>query len=611
MCGIFGANFELNERQRRFVRQSLYHRGPDSQNFEILDGWTFFHSRLAIIDLQGGHQPFRKGPICVVFNGEIYNFQDLVRQFALDPKTKSDTEVILLLYEKLGADVFSQLNGMFAIAIYDQRTRLLTLARDRSGKKPLYFSQGRKFAFASEIKALVAAGLPAEVDKSNVLAQLRFGFVPGTGTVYRDISEVGPGSRIAFDEQGTLVTHAAFWQLPKPDRGQRLVAAPAQLAEQFENCLRAAVRRRLSASDLEVGAFLSGGIDSSLVCAYAREISPHLRTFTVASGDSCDESSVASSIAAKLGVQNEVLRLDMTQLAEEYPAILSLYDEPIADESIIPTYYICKAAKERVTVVLTGDGGDEVMGGYRRHIIFRYFRWLQAARFPIEPLARCLSNRAGRMSKASFLQRLSRVLSVPAPHRYWALTTDLFYDAPSPLRAPDFEQAWTGEQFDSLQAGLAADFLGILPKILMKKVDIAAMKHALEPRCPFLDREVIETAWNLPNRYKVRGMTTKWLLRSLVHRRVGPEIAKLPKRGFEVDVKQLLEGTLQELLRDLVFAKSPYYAEILDYRHVESNYLRTSSLDTTRRYKGLFALLNLEIWHRSWLNNCRTASEDP
>lgn len=606
MCGIFGSRRQLENLDTEGICRSLRHRGPDAQNFRTYHDWTFFHSRLAIIDLEGGKQPFESARLLLVFNGEIYNHQDLARQHALPTREKSDTEVVALLYEKLGVDVFSQLNGMFAIAIFDKRSDQLILARDRAGKKPLYWADSPSLTFASEYQALFHAGVSKRSCPVGLIQQLRYGFARDERTVYAEIHELRPGHFYVFSEDGKLTQRTRFWDFEQSlretgDTAARINSTAAAVAT-IDAGLRRAVHRRITSSDLEVGAFLSGGIDSSLICAYAAEISPGLRTFTVKTDERLDESAVAGQIAAKLGLRNQTLPLDTANLADRYLDILLAYGEPICDESIIPSFLVAEAAKRHVTVVLTGDGGDEVFAGYRRHVYYRYEPYFQALG-PFWNLARTgLGFFRQPTRQGNQIERISRAISAPEQLKYWPLTSDLFYAAPAttefrqPSELADAEFA--DFRFHSLEDGIALDFSGILPKILLKKIDIATMRHALEARCPLLDFELIQAANRLARSQKVTLRSTKKILRELAKRKVGPEFSRLPKKGFEIDVEKLITVRLRDLVQHYLYSSHRFVDTIFDPGWLQANYLTPGKLNPKRRYQGLFALLNLEIWHQ-------------
>lgn len=605
MCGIFGYQGILTTEQEYKICASLKHRGPDAQRFEEIDKqFTLFHARLSIIDTVGGQQPFKGNSITLVFNGEIYNYKELIVQHQLQMCSSSDTEVIVRMYEKYGYDAFQYFHGMFAIGIFDHRTKKVLLARDRSGKKPLYFTTHSKFIFASEINSLLAAGASSAINSDRVKLHLQKGFVAGEQTVYEHINEVLPGHFYIFSLNGILESKHCYWSFIEQYKKVRIISNEKEALLAMDSALDQAVKKRVLSSDLEVGSFLSGGVDSSLVCYYAKKYNPKLRTFTVQSEGIYDESATAKAIASQLGTNHTNLKIDFSKIQDDYESIVSAYGEPIIDESIIPSYYVSQEAKKYLTVILNGDGGDEIMGGYRRHVLYRYYDFFQHWRYPITKLSNQFNIVDDKQSWKNYFQRLAVFLNSSDAQRYFSASTDLFYDAPGIMGLTD--EPWLalqeniGNCRNELEKVLHLDFLGILPKILLKKMDIATMQHALEGRSPFLDTAVIETAMAIDINLKIKGTQTKYLLRKLLHQKISGNIYKLPKRGFEIPIKNLLDNHLKELLHDYLYQPNPYYIDILDYNYIKKYYLKpNSTVNEFKRYKGLFALLNLEIWKQS------------
>ena len=515
--------------------------------------------------------------------------------------TASDTEVIVQLYEKMGTACFQELDGMFALSLYDKQEKKMFLARDRAGKKPLYFSQKNGFAFGSEYKSITSCFPGFKVNEMHVKWHLQKGFVAGENTVYQDIFEALPGYIYCYNIQDKTLHKHQYWNfesyfdVPKiKDKNQAL----SQLDELFGK----AVNKRVLASDFEVGAFLSGGIDSSLVCALAVKTNPNLKTFTVKSKDGFDESAVAALIAKQLKTQHHELYIDYNSLGNDYEKIVSSYGEPIVDESIIPSYYVAKAASEHLRVVLNGDGGDEFFGGYRRYSLYKNYNKLKAISTLTGSISKLMST-SDKNSALAKLNRLTDFFNLKGDAQYFSASTDLFFDAPGFNEVHDVnyisQKSFSKKNFDAVEQTMLTDFHGILPKVLFKKMDIATMQNGLEGRSPFIDKSLIEWSASLDTNLKINGFTSKYLLRELNKKYIDGSVYKLPKKGFEVSVKEMLNNQLKELYQDYLHSNNPYYANFIDKNYIDDFYLKEGKLNDVKRYKGLLALLNLEIWHKN------------
>lgn len=605
MCGIFGCVGILNLEQKQKITNALKHRGPDGQYFDEVEGITFFHARLSIIDVAGGNQPYETDRVVIVFNGEIYNYRDLIQKYKLAMKTASDTEVIVHLFEKMGTACFQELDGMFAMSLYDKLEKKLFLVRDRVGKKPLYFSQKNGFMFGSEYKAITACFPGFEVNEQHVKWHLQKGFVAGENTVYQDIFEVLPGHFYCYNIQDKTLHKNQYWNFESYFDGPKITDKVKAL-NQLDELLTCAVNKRVLASDFEVGAFLSGGIDSSLVCALAVKTNPNLKTFTVKSKDGFDESKTAGLIAKQLKTEHHELYIDYDSLANDYEYILNSYGEPIVDESIIPSYYVAKAASEHLRVVLNGDGGDEFFGGYRRYSLYKNYNTLNAVNALSKGISKLLST-SDKNSRLAKLNRLSDFFSLQDEGQYFSASTDLFFDAPGFAGIHDtnyMSQAhFATQKFNAVERTMLTDFFGILPKVLFKKMDIATMRNGLEGRSPFIDKSLVEWSASLDTNLKINGFTTKYLLRELNKKYIDGAVYKLPKKGFEVSVKEMLNDQLKELYQDYLYSSNPYYANFIDKKYIGDFYLQEGKINDVKRFKGLFALLNLEIWNKNRTNS--------
>lgn len=622
MCGIAGIWGRPAQDRLAAMADRLRHRGPDDDGFWVSaqDGIGFAHRRLSIIDLGGGRQPIfnEDGRIVTIFNGEIYNYKELredliARGHVL--RTNTDTEVIVHLYEDYGVDAVDHLRGMFAIALWDGLSRQLVLYRDRAGKKPLYYSvTDGEFCFASEIKGLVAAGAAEfEVDYQSLADYLSWGSIHPPATIYRRVFAVGPAETVIVRDR-RVVQKRAYWRmqmLPK----QRVGFDEA--VERIDGMIREAVRLRLR-SDVPVGSFLSGGLDSGIVTAMAAQEYPgRLITVTVGFTDGpYDERRLAGLLAERYGTEHHEL-LVTPDAKDVLPKIAAAYDQPFADSSAIPTYYVSQAARRHVKVVLNGDGGDELFCGYRRHFaarINRSLRWIDArwsrplwrAVSAVLPVPRSVG------TPYAFVHRLVRGMSLDPCSRHMAWTVDGFAEDEF-VRMID-PHAWprnlygatrlVKEQFDRLDGVgpmdrmLATDFVTILAPDLLVKMDVASMAHGLETRAPLLDHVLIDVVSRFPENVKLRGLQTKPLMRALGRRYLPVETLAERKHGFEIPLVRWLREDLAQVRDDVVLSRQGILAEIFDRAQLERLVRGETSLDPRRWSTRVWMLLMLGMWDR-------------
>ncbi|MFW5469854.1 asparagine synthase (glutamine-hydrolyzing) [Knoellia sp. CPCC 206435] len=565
------------------MSRSVAHRGPDDRG-EWVDadaGIALAHRRLAIVDLSPmGHQPMvsADGRWVLVLNGEIYDHRDHRESLVASGRVlrgHSDTEVLLELVASRGVvEALRSVDGMFALALWDRADRVLTLARDRLGEKPLYYGNvGRQFAFSSELTALRRLPrAPAAPSMEAVGAYLELGFVPAPLSILPGVGKLPAGSVLRV-RAGQAVGHPEpYWTLNSAVRdagARRLDEDDDALVERADAMLRRSIRARLMA-DVPVGAFLSGGVDSSTIAALAQQVSAHpVRTYTVAVGGTGDESSAAAAVAHHLGTEHTTLQLpDLDPLVMSARAI-AMHDEPFADPSSIPTALLSAAAREHVTVALSGDGADELLGGYNRYLVGHgpVGRLLSLPR----PVRRLGASALRRPSVRSWdrvgaraprpvpelgtkLHKLGHVLGsadVPGAHamlaRVWQ-PQEVMADHPArpwgrPVPPPGLSP---------LESMLWADQVLTLPDDMLVKVDRASMAVGLEVRVPFLDHRFVELSWRLPVRTKVRNGRGKWLLREILGRYVPAELWDRPKVGFDPPLADWLRGPLHEWSHDLL-----------------------------------------------------------
>jgi len=577
MCGILGIiNLErgrpADERAAREMAAAQAHRGPDDEGFYFNGPVALGMRRLAIIDLPGGHQPMANedGSVWVVFNGEIYNFAEL-RAELLERghqfRTHSDTEVLVHLYEEHGDDLVTRLNGMFAFALWDERRARLLAARDRMGEKPLYFTDTPgAFVFASELKSLLAhPGVGRRLNLRALRKYLSYEFVPSPHSMIEGVRKLRPAHRLIWERGGWR--EERYWGLSY--EGERLRLGAEEAAEEVRGRLREAVRLRLVA-DVPLGVLLSGGIDSSAVAALAcEEAGGRVRTFSIAFAEpSFDESHYARAVAARLGTEHHEQRFTERDMLAVVPEIPRLLDEPLGDGSLIPTFLLSRETRRHVTVALGGDGGDELFAGYPTYVAHRlagYYRGLPGLlrRGLIEPAVARLPVSTENLSFDFRAKRFIRGAGLPAGtrHAVWMGSYDAAEQsrllAPEVLAAcPDEEvfdevRAYDGlNGADAVEPMMRLDATHYLPECVLFKVDRASMAASLEVRAPFLDHTLVEFLTRLPVGLKLRGLTTKYVLKRAMRGRLPREVTDRPKKGFGMPVAKWVKGELRPLVRE-------------------------------------------------------------
>ncbi len=595
----------------RRMTAALAHRGPDGEGWWADGEAALGHRRLAIIDVEGGAQPLENetGSVRVVCNGEIYNYREL--RVALEARghrfrTASDCETIVHLYEEHGPDAVAQLHGMFALAIWDRTLKRLVLARDRLGIKPLFYSGvgPRGFGFASEIKALLAARLSRrEVDPDALLQYLSCGYVPGTETIYRDVHRVAPGELLVLDPGG--LRRRPYWTL-LPGEPLR---SKATAEEELRALLTAAVREHL-VSDVPVGAFLSGGIDSSVVSILAAASTAPLRTFSVTFPEDpiFDEACFSRQVARRIGSVHTEIPLTRAQILSAVPPALDHLDEPFADPSLVPSFEIASEARRHVKVVLSGDGADELFAGYGKHLGEAYAAW--APRPLVWLLGRAASvapaGRGNRLEETvRKLRRLADGGGIADTGRRYARWAKVCGEAEVRALVPDVTPGRTATdlfaaealRFATVDHGerinrmLYTDCRLGLPGDMLAKVDMASMANALEVRVPFLDHRVVEYAFRVPGRWKIGALRGKRILRQTFRDVLPPAIVRRSKRGFEPPVGEWFRRDLRDLFHDVIGTGSRFLpcvrrdaVEALYTQHV------TRRADRSKELWAVFAL---------------------
>lgn len=624
MCGICGivdfeGRFDGDAAVRRMTVQ-LAHRGPDDEGVLSQPASpgnaprvTLGHRRLSIIDLSpAGHQPMRArtDDTAVVLNGEIYNFQEKRAECADYPfRSRTDTEVILALYERYGEAFVQHLDGMFALALWDGRREKLLLARDRAGKKPLYYFKGERFfVFASEIKALLAlTAVPGKPDEGALALYLTFGYVPTPDTIYQGIRKLEPATLMVLDRNG-LAHSRPYWRYPTGEVGN----APESVgpaAVKLRGLLTDAVRRRMVA-DVPLGAFLSGGIDSSIVVGLMSGLSREpVRTFSIGfEGDPAyDESAYARLVAEKFRTHHTEFRV-RPRAVELLEKIIWHYDEPFGDSSAIPTYIVSQLTREHVTVALSGDGGDEVFGGYERFAAALWTEQLPRSLFEAgRLLTRLLPAPPHPKSRRRRIKRFFEKAGLPLPDRYLEWNSFFTRGELASLRVscegsrisdPFREYLESDPSASLLQRILHLNFRTYLLDDLLVKTDRMSMAHGLEVRCPFLDTGVVEWAARLPDRLKIRGTRLKYILREAFREFLPRQILRRRKMGFGVPLGQWMREDLRDFSHDLLLGPSARTSVIMDRQGIR-RFLDEHAARVDDHGQKIWAVLCLEVWLRS------------
>jgi asparagine synthase (glutamine-hydrolysing) len=631
MCGIAGfvsAGPAITEAEAQLWRMiaPLRHRGPDDEGVWTDGEAGLAHSRLSIIDLTStGHQPMPSadGNVWITYNGEVYNFPEIRRELtALGCRFRggSDTEIIVNGWQAWGPRLFSRLRGMFALALWDRRACRLILARDRIGKKPLYWARTRTaLVFGSEIKALHAwPDVPRTPDLAAIDHYLTLQYLPAPMTAFAGVNKL-PAAHyltVATNADGSLGDPelVRYWELPRPTSGA-VRRNPAELCRELVERLDEAVRLRLI-SDVPLGAFLSGGVDSSAVVAMmARAGGGPVKTFSIGFADRhYDETRYARMVARHYGTDHQELVVEPDAVAV-LPRLVWHYGEPFADPSAVPTWYVAEMARRHVKVVLTGDGGDECFLGYGRYRAMHWLTGLDRLPQAAGGLARLIGAAPAGLQRRFKLRQIQGVLTAPvmSPARRYLPTLAFFGDGDreegygeamrgflarsgGDLLAPYF-----GADMSLVDGANRADIHTYLPDDLMVKVDVASMAHGLEARAPLLDHELMEWAAALPDTVKMTGGALKGLFKSAMRPYLPREILDRPKRGFGCPIDQWFRGELKEMAYDILLSQSARERGLFRPGYVQ----RLLDQHSARRFdhqNRLWALLMLELWFRMWID---------
>lgn len=606
MCGIAGSiNHNLNI---PVLTKDLYHRGPDDQRTFSEGDLVLHHHRLAILDIACGTQPMDYKHYTLIFNGQVYNHLGIRRKYSLDCKTNSDTETILHAYDRLGPACLDDFDGMFAFCIYDKNKKELFLARDRAGKKPLYYySANGQFVFCSELKALYHQ-VPLVINDNNIREYVRMGYFYKNATAYKDVYEVPAGSFAYVSTSTAEVKITEWWNIHKFYK-QKQDDDFDTAQNKVDQYLHESVKNRVESSDLEVGSFLSGGIDSGLITAIATKYNPSIKTFTVSFEGAYDEAPLAKLVAEKYKTDHYEINIGYDNLLNDVEKIMTNYGEPFFDNSAIPSYYVSKAAKEHLTVILNGDGGDEIFGGYRRYVPFKKYDFFKSGSFTRKiagGLHALLPPSHDKKSKYNYIYRLTDIARKNNLDIYLTSTIDIFEGYEKYLLGDDSFLEPVKRDFDSmndsgltgLQKIMNMDFDNILSGILLVKIDIATMAHSLEGRSPLLCKKILEYVPGLPDNYKIRGVQTKYLLRKLSEKYLPSQLINQPKRGFEPPLKQWVNNQLRPLIGDYLIKADTYYEGFIDKKFIEGLFDNRITVPAEKRIKMLWLAFTLELWYQ-------------
>lgn len=645
MCGLTGFAFASGpsaelEATARSMANRIRHRGPDDEGVWVdpAAGFALGHRRLAILDTSpAGHQPMisPNGRWVLAYNGEIYNHLALRDELgasdsAVEWRGHSDTETLLVCIQAWGLEkALRACVGMFALALWDRDDQCLSLARDRLGEKPLYYGwQGSTFLFGSELKALRAhPAFNAQVDRDALALLLRHNYIPAPHSIYEGIRKLPPASFLQLRHGERDASPVQYWSLEsvsEQGESEPFAGSDADALDGLEQRLSAAVRGQML-SDVPLGALLSGGIDSTLVTALMQKASARpIRTFTVGFDEQgYDETTHARNVAAHLGTEHTEVRLQGSDALALVPQLPAMYDEPFADSSQLPTHLVMRVARQHVTVALSGDGGDEMFGGYNRYLLAPKV-WNRVRRIP-EPLRRAL----GAAMTAVPAATLNRVLATVAPgvgialpgdklHKLgsrlrnvrsaddlyvalvseWADTAALVIDGRMPPNLINTRSDWPRLR-DPVARMMALDGITYLPDDILAKVDRASMAVSLETRAPFLDRDVVEFAWSLPMAMKLRDGQGKWLLRRLLDRYVPATLIDRPKMGFGIPLDAWLRGPLRDWAEHLLDEGRLRREGYLNPQPIRRAWERHLRRDASLGHR-LWSVLMFQAWLAEW-----------
>ncbi|SMD34388.1 asparagine synthase (glutamine-hydrolysing) [Reichenbachiella faecimaris] len=624
MCGItgilaFNEIGRINLANLEKATHTLAHRGPDNQGIYSTQSVGLGHQRLSIIDTSSnGNQPFQilDGRYVITFNGEIFNYQKLRKELlskGIQFKSDSDTEVLLHLFAQEGKDCFNKLNGFFAFAIYDSLENSLFIARDRLGIKPLlYFYDDSKFLFGSEMNAMLSYDIEKEIDQEALNYYLQLNYTPSPLTMLRGVKKLEPGHYMTV-QNGQISKHQ-YYDVPN-DNLQTSPLNYHSAKTQLQNLLEKSVERRMIA-DVPLGCFLSGGIDSSVITSVASGQTQSLKTFSIGFEENhfFDETHYAELVAQKFKTDHTTFKLTNEEITNHLSSIIDHIDEPFADSSAIPVYLLSKKTREHVTVALSGDGADEIFSGYNKHSA--WWKMENNWKFKtlislINPVAHFLpKSRSGALSNAARqVERFANAMKMNATDRYWFLAsftsqTQVNQLLKHPLNNYSQRNSWMEPMTDvkSINDLLRLDTKFVLPNDMLKKVDLMSMANSLEVRVPFLDHELVDFVFSLPESMKLNGSIRKKILQDTYRSILPVELYNRPKKGFEIPLLDWLKTSLSGELNEHLFDKEKIISQGLfnwsEIERLKKQLFSRNPEDTHARVWGLYVF---QKWHSKYL----------
>lgn len=614
MCGISGFIGDFNKSLLHKMNKVMAHRGPDDSGVYHKENVGLAHRRLSIIDLSGGRQPIsnRDNTIWIVFNGEIYNFQELRSRYlsSYQFKSRSDTEVILHLYEEFGEKCLDLLRGMFAFAIWDEKKRKLFIARDRFGIKPLYYAQSsRGFIFASELKALLETdSLARKVDKEALNLYMTFRYVPGSRTMIDAIKKLEPGHYLIYQDGKISITQ--YWDLIfQKDENQ----TEQDYSQGLTDILREAIDLRMI-SEVPLGAYLSGGLDSSFMVGLMSQLmSKPVKTFTAGfAGGWHDESPHAAIVAEEFATDHRLLKINPDAVSVLEKVVWHL-DEPLGDAATIPTFLLSQLTSKYVTVILSGEGADELLAGYDKYKLLHYSNKYSALLYsPFFSLLSRLCTGNIKLQRGfdllasqgetaqTYLNLVSVFTNQEKQGLFGRQLAELQDSAHSPLQLVKTYLHSGPDKGDYLDRLMYLDIKTWLPNDVLLKNDKMTMAHSLEARVPFLDHKFAEYVMTIPNRLKLKGLSEKYILRKAMQGMVPESITKRRKHGFTVPISQWMQGELKRVA-DVLFAPGRIKERgFWNYSAIEK--LRQRDLNNPFYRRQFWTLLSFELWHKIFID---------
>ena len=626
MCGITGA-YAINENGKPYYLKlddavaTMALRGPDGNGKHIEGSAALGHARLAIIDTSASaNQPFTDagGRYSMVFNGEIFNYKEIEAQLTdFKPRTSSDTEILLQGFVQWGEKVLDKLNGFFSIAIHDKETDELFLARDRMGIKPLLvYRDENAVVFGSEMKSLMAFGIPKSIDKNSQFLYHQFNYTPFPETIFDNVQELEPGTWMKV--KGSDVKTGTYWSIPKPTAPKTKMSYE-QAQSKLRELMEKSVQRRMI-SDVPLGSFLSGGIDSSVIATLAARQTDKLNTFSIGYADEplFDETHYAEAVAKNIGSNHTVFKLSNDDLYADLHDVLNYIDRPFADSSALPVHILCRHTRKHVTVALSGDGADELFSGYNKHSAEFRARNLgikEQVVSALKPLWFLLpgSRNSALGNRVLQLQKFSNGVSLGAKDRYWNWASFMpenqveklmLMDGVDSSQLAQRKKALTSElgTTKDLDEVLYSDLHQVLRNDMLTKVDLMSMANSLEVRVPFLDHELVEFACSLPEKYKITSSIRKRILQETYRADLPELLFKRPKRGFEVPLLNWFKGALNSLIKeDLLSASLLAEQNIFNQSAITALLNKMHSSDPGDSATHIWNLIVFQTWWKKYI----------